>query len=151
MNRLQAKILLLLITLPLLHPAFADDEPGYWRCMAIDSSKKHWMAKSNYAITAHAKAMEACKQESKAPFSCEADKEACDFIGAHSEENDDNDEQSHQHAPPGWRCTAIDDNAKSWTSQPSPHQDEAYLNAKLRCQQESKLPDTCSVNVLTCQ
>lgn len=111
----------------------------YWQCAAHDDEKKQWLAISAYQRVATHKAFEACKKESRIPASCKTTNESCE-----PPENVDNNKQ-------GWQCTALDLAAKAWASKVHSSKDDAALDAKAYCQEHSSTPDSCYINLLTCQ
>ncbi len=52
---------------------------------------------------------------------------------------------------PMWICTALDFTAEPWQSNLYPHRDDAALAAKDYCKQNSNVPDTCYINMVTCR
>lgn len=110
-----------------------------WHCTAEDAMNKQWLSISNYQKTALNTAMEACKKNSQEPQTCKTSNESCDlYINGVS-------------TSPAWQCTALDQMAKVWRSNPYHNRDDAALAAKAFCQQRSGFPDTCYVNLLTCE
>ena len=134
--------LILLLAVPLmLHSAwarFADDESNYWQCASHDDQNKEWVVKSPYERVATNKALEACKNESKFPASCRVAKEYCEAF-VHGETT-----------RAMWVCTALDDQAKPWDSNPYAQQDDAALAALAYCKEQSETPASCYINLITC-
>jgi hypothetical protein len=111
---------------------------NYWQCTSSDKEHNQWLAKSQFELSATNRAMEACKKQSQYPQSCKAPKESCDaIINGYS-------------TRPMWQCTALDVMAKPWRSSFYVQRDDAALGAKNYCRQKSSLPDTCYINLLTC-
>ncbi|ARG97545.1 hypothetical protein [Legionella micdadei] len=114
-------------------------EGSFWRCTAFDGEDKEWTVDSSYEISAVNKAFEECKKQSKVPSSCKTAKEACEaFVNGKS-------------TRPMWRCTALDQMAKTWLSNVYTHRDDAAIAAKAYCEQNSAFPDTCYINLMTCK
>lgn len=49
-----------------------------------------------------------------------------------------------------WRCTAIDITAQPWESNFYSNRDDAALAAQAYCKENSTLPATCYINMVTC-
>ncbi|KTD25096.1 MULTISPECIES: hypothetical protein [Legionella] len=114
-------------------------EGNFWRCTAFDAENKEWTVESSYEISAVNKAFDECKKQSKIPRSCKTAKESCEaFVNGKS-------------TRPMWRCTALDQMAKSWPSNVYTHRDDAAIAAKAYCEQNSAFPDTCYINLMTCK
>lgn len=114
----------------------------HFTCMAYDSEQKQWAGESTYAITASNKALDGCKKQSHFPESCKIAKEQCQDI-----------EQFTSAAGPSqalWRCTALDQAAKTWVGNTYSQGDAAAIAAKEYCRKNSSIPDSCYVNLLTC-
>lgn len=107
--------------------------------MSFDGANKSWAAKSDYQISAINQAYATCKKESTIPTSCQTSKEGCEFfIGG-------------QTTKPMWRCTALDQMATPWMSNIYAQRDDAAIAAKAYCQDRSGFPDTCYINLMTCE
>ena len=50
-----------------------------------------------------------------------------------------------------WRCTALDQMAQSWVGHISANRDDAALDAEAYCQEHSSVPDSCYIDLLTCE
>lgn len=110
-----------------------------WRCTAHDAANKEWIINSGYEITAINRAFDACKKESTLPSSCKTSKESCEvFVNGVS-------------TRPMWRCIALDQTAKEWSSNVYSQRDDAALAAKAYCRQSSSVPDTCYINLIACK
>lgn len=120
-----------------ISPSWAD-ETTYWQCSAIDQNSQSWTSKHAYERTATNQALEACKQESPLPSSCSVSHEACERF------------RHGVSTRPSWQCTALDQEAKPWASNPYPQRDDAAMAAKAYCKERSASPDTCHLNFLTC-
>ncbi|WP_028387687.1 hypothetical protein [Legionella fairfieldensis] len=133
---------ILLIGSFIFHSAEAEEinaSGNYWRCTSFDGENKEWTVNSNYELSAINKALDACKKQSNRPTSCKTAKETCEvFINGTS-------------TRPMWRCTALDQMAKTWPGNIYAHRDDAAIAAKAYCQQESSFPDTCYINLITCK
>ncbi|KGP64403.1 hypothetical protein EP47_11565 [Legionella norrlandica] len=111
---------------------------SYWKCVTHDKANKQWVANSPYKRVAMNMAFAACKKESEAPASCKTSDSSCEgFINGVS-------------TRPLWRCTAIDLAAQPWESNLYPYRDDAALAAQAFCKEDSTLPETCYVNMVTC-
>lgn len=116
-----------------------DPNSNYWYCSASDAEDKEWTVTSGYELAAINKAFDACKKESRMPATCKVAKENCEvFVNGLS-------------TRPMWRCTALDQTAQPWRSNVYSQRDDAALAAKAYCQDESSLPDTCYINLITCR
>lgn len=117
-------------------PSIVDD---YWKCATTDGEFKEWVAqhpKERYAANL---AYDACKKQSRFPKTCKASKEACElFVQGVS-------------TKPMWQCTALDQQAKPWVSNLYGNRDDAALAAKAYCQENSDLPGSCYINLITCK
>lgn len=112
---------------------------NYWRCTAYDAEHKAWVVNSNYEITAVNQAFDACKKQSNLPKTCKSAKQTCEFfLNGYS-------------TRPMWRCTALDQMAKTWPSNIYAHRDDAAIAAREYCQEKSGFPDTCYINLMTCK
>jgi hypothetical protein len=134
--------ILFLNCLLLRQEAIADNtitDLNFWSCTAYDAENKEWNGKSGYELAAINKAYEACRKQSKIPTSCKTAKESCEvFMNGVS-------------TRPMWRCTALDQMAKTWPSNVYTHRDDAAIAAKAYCEQGSSFPDTCYINLMTCK
>lgn len=126
-----------------------------WQCIAQDSEEKHWIAHSGYERTASNKALELCKKESHAPSTCSVPAETCSYLAQSNNPNPTivTSIVRTTSSPNAslWQCTALDWRARAWLNRPAPNQDMAALSAKAFCQKHSSLPETCYVNLITCQ
>lgn len=109
-----------------------------WECHAHDSMQKQWMTQEKYKVAAINEALRACKQESETPATCHVVKDHCVLY------------VNGVNISPLWQCTAIDFNAHAWRSTIYNNEYDAALGAKGYCQQNSDLPETCYINLLTC-
>ncbi len=115
------------------------DESNYWQCTVIDDDNNQWTEKNLYQPPAANKAFDACKKQSQKPASCRFNDDTCEsFIHGLS-------------TRAAWQCTAFDSSATSWSSGPFTQQDDAVFAAKAKCKENSQLPETCYVNLLTCK
>lgn len=122
----------------MISTSWADDS-SYWQCASIDSEGKQWVIKQTYQRSAINLALQACKQDSRIPLSCQVSHEACEEF------------ENGVSTRPAWTCTALDDDGKPWISNPYPKKDDAILAAQAYCQEHSTTPDNCYVNELTCK
>ncbi len=113
-------------------------DKSYWQCSVQDNDNKQWIAHSQYELSATNKALEACKKQSILPESCKVGNGSCTGIVKGAKTN------------PMWQCTALDQMAKPWPSNFYSQRDAAALAAKDQCQQHSSMPDSCYINLLTC-
>lgn len=116
----------------------ADDQT-YWRCTAQDAHQHTWVIQHEYLKMALNQAIELCKKTSPAPKTCIADEQTCSIFTPN---------QPHRTL---WECTALDDNGRSWTSKGRHQRDEAATTAESYCKQQSKIPETCYINLITCK
>lgn len=139
MYRLIKPGLILSMILPSLIWADTLSSSSYWQCSAHDSTDKQWVAKSVYERAATNQAYDGCKKQSTNPTSCKIAKEFCEYF-ANGKSN-----------RPMWQCTALDLMAKPWVSNTYSQRDDAAIAAKAYCQEQSSMPDTCYINLLTCK
>lgn len=115
------------------------DGSDYWQCTSSDGEDKQWVVNSSYERQAINKAFDACKKESRLPESCKTAHAACEaFVNGLS-------------TRPLWQCTALDRFAKPWISNHYRHRDDAAIAAKAYCEEKSRAPDSCYINLLTCR
>ena len=136
MHPLKSAILMSLLFM-IISPVWADDA-AYWQCSAIDQDNKQWVSKHAYERMAINQALEACKKESQEPSGCKVAHEACEFF------------DHGVSTRPSWKCTALDQEAKPWASNPYPLRDDAAIAAKAYCKERSASPESCYVHLLTC-
>jgi hypothetical protein len=115
-----------------------SDKSDYWQCTTMDSEDQQWVATNTYKRAAANIAYSSCKKQSRTPTTCKASKEACEHII-----NGLTDK-------PLWQCTALDQLAKPWSSDIYTQRYDAALAAKAYCQENSTVPGTCYINLLTC-
>ena len=115
-----------------------NQELDYWQCTTSDADDQQWIAKNTYERAAANIAYSSCKKQSRLPATCKASKETCEHIV-----NGLTDK-------PMWQCTAIDQFAKPWISNIYLQRYDAALAAKAYCQENSKNPGSCYINLLTC-
>lgn len=119
--------------------AFSMQSNEYWQCIAEDESKTQWSFSSEYKKEAINKAYDDCKKQSQDPKTCRTAETLCDYIiNGHS-------------SKPIWQCTAIDQNAEAWNSNFYANKNDAALAAKAYCENKSKLPASCYINLLSCK
>ena len=143
MNKYSVYFLWIIFTVQglFIHTAWStpsSEKKNEWICFARDATEHQWKIKSFYQRMATNKALEACKKESTAPYSCKTRNEYCNLII--------NSKTPH----PLWRCTALDVSAQPYMSTVYSQIDEAALAAKDYCKELSQAPDTCAVNLVTC-
>ena len=115
------------------------NESSYWQCFTFDNSQKQWWSKREYKKVALNSAYESCKKESQMPATCKASAANCE--GFHLGVS----------LKPLWRCTVLDLNAIAWKSNFYPQRDDAALGAKAFCKENSGVPETCYINMVTCR
>ncbi|MDX1838302.1 hypothetical protein DIZ81_10190 [Legionella taurinensis] len=112
---------------------------NFWLCKAHDQANREWLAQSVYSITAINKAYDACKKQSEYPETCKTSKADCDaFVDGRS-------------TRPMWQCTALDFSGTPWLSDIYTLRDDAALGAKAYCMDNSGIPETCYINMITCR
>lgn len=109
-----------------------------WECTAKDNHNKQWVAHSNYQRNASIRALESCKKESSSPESCRSIAEDCDSL------------MNGLSTRPLWRCVALDFTATPWNGNLSRDRTNAALSAKGICRERSSVPDSCYINMVTC-
>ncbi|MCC5793089.1 MAG: hypothetical protein JJT82_10870 [Legionellaceae bacterium] len=115
-------------------------EAMIWRCLAIDRMGQTWKSTSSYVKSAQASAHALCKKESRNPWQCFSSRELCEVFRF------GNSRASF------WRCTAYNQkNNEKWRSGPYGARLEAAAGALGYCEQFSKYPDSCYINMLTCK
>lgn len=127
---------LLLMFIPLT--SLAMDSSSYWRCTTHDSANKEWHAGNIYQKMAMNLAFEACKKESQLPASCKTSIQDCEGFN------------QGMSTRPRWRCTALDAHALPWQSNFYSQRLDAALAAKAYCKNNSSIPETCYINLVTC-
>ncbi len=132
------RLMLLLTVLPALSWSALFPNSSYWQCVTQDQTKRTWSASSGYQKTAYNLAIAACKKESTVPMSCMAHHTSCTAFN----------QSLNQRAQ--WRCTALDVNADPWISNYYANPDDAALAAKAFCQDNSTVPGSCYINMVTC-
>jgi hypothetical protein len=127
-----------MIFLPLLGFANPNENKDYWICKSHDNSNREWTIKNNYQKIAINQSFDACKKESKNPRTCKTSDNDCEgyHLGFSTK--------------PYWRCMALDKTANHWKSNYYSNKDDAFLAAKAYCRSESRAPDSCYVNMITC-
>lgn len=130
-------ILLMLYPLTLLATPI-NETTDAWTCQAEDSTSKQWSGSGSFERVATNKALENCKKQSQYPVTCKTAKESCEAI------------INGVLTRPMWRCTALDQLSKTWKSAIYSHRDDAAIGAKDYCKEHSSMPDTCYINLLTC-
>lgn len=131
------QLIAILLLIPLY--AYANTEHNYWQCAAEDNSHYQWTMSGQYEREAINKAYEACKKQSQNPRTCKSTATLCDYFrDGHS-------------TKPIWQCTALDQTAAAWESNPDTNRNDAALAAKAYCQSKSTLPASCYINLLTCR
>lgn len=115
-----------------------NSKSNYWQCSTRDNTNLVWTAKSPYQKTALNLAYDACKKQSSSPVSCKTSKSACEaFIQGVS-------------TRPLWRCVALDREALAWKSNYYSNRIDAALAANAYCKDNSAVPETCYINLVTC-
>lgn len=137
MNLLPLKSLLFFLMS--LSTAYANSPNDFWRCLAKDNEMHQWQFESAYQREAINRAFDACKKQSSTPKTCHTAREMCEYFS------------NGQSTRPLWRCLALDQMAKSWSSNLYPNRDDAAIAAKAYCKDKSAMPDSCYVNLLTCK
>ncbi|HHX8387406.1 TPA: hypothetical protein ACVO2F_000213 [Legionella pneumophila] len=131
----------LLLLIGLSHHGFTAPmmkKGSYWKCVTYDKANKAWTAQNSYRKVAINVAFAACKKESQLPATCKTSISNCEgFINGVS-------------TRPMWRCTAIDITAQPWESNFYSNRDDAALAAQAYCKENSTLPATCYINMVTC-
>ncbi|MFA6303621.1 MAG: hypothetical protein WC627_10905 [Legionella sp.] len=139
MNRFSKIGLCLLLILAQSTWAYTQiDTNNYWQCSSYDSENKTWSASNTYQKISLTNALESCKKASTLPASCRADEGMC--IEFNKEKN----------TKPRWQCVALDEQGDSYHSTYFADRDSAGLDAINTCKTNSKIPDTCSINLITC-
>jgi hypothetical protein len=117
----------------------APTQDDYWLCVTQDKTTKEWGAKSPYQKVAINVSFDACKKESTIPATCKSSKTSCErFVQGMS-------------TSPRWSCTALDLTAVAWPSNFYLQRIDAALAAKDFCKDNSTVPDSCYINLVTCR
>lgn len=132
--------LLLFLTLPAIGvSAPSMENNSYWVCTTKDKTDKQWSIQNYYQKVALNMAFAACKKESQSPASCKSSVADCEgFVQGVS-------------TRPMWQCTALDRTAADWRSNFYSQPEDAALAAKAYCKENSTIPDTCYINMVTCR
>ena len=109
-----------------------------WLCNAYDDQNKQWMASNTYKQVAINKAYDACKKESRDPESCKAANEYCEAL------------IKGKAVHPQWRCSALDHQSNVWVGDVYTNRHDAAAGAHEYCVARTSTPDSCYVNLLTC-
>lgn len=122
------------------HSAPIKGKNSYWQCTSEDDGNKIWTAKNAYQKTALNIAYAACRKESSAPSTCHSSIANCEGFNL------------GRSTRAMWQCTALDkaSDAEPWRNSPMSQQEDAALAAKAYCKNNSKLPETCYINMITC-
>lgn len=127
------------VLMPNLVSSASALDGNYWQCTTEDKTLKQWTAKSVYQKVAINISFDACKKQSVVPLSCKAAKASCEgYIQG-------------VNTSPMWKCTALDRTAIPWQSNFYSHRLDAALAAKAFCKENSSVPDTCHINLVTCR
>lgn len=110
----------------------------YWQCTTKDNTDKIWTAKGEFRKSALNVAYDACKKQSTAPTSCKTSITHCEGF------------RQGVSTKPLWRCTAIDRSAVAWKSNYYSNRIDAALAADAYCKDNSHVPETCFINMITC-
>jgi hypothetical protein len=129
--------LLSIIILFVVQISFATQ--SVWQCTSQDKMNQSWSVQNNFQKVAFNLALTRCKKESQLPLTCSRKKTNCTRTYEGSDSN------------PMWECTALDDAANPWRSNPYLSRDDAALAAQAYCKEKSRLPDTCFINLITCK
>jgi len=131
--------ILILFAPPLFAAKVLEGVNDYWKCVVYDSKQTQWAATSTYRLSAINKAYEACKKQSAVPSSCKAAKENCEaYINGMT-------------TRPMWQCMALDFEANPFFSNIYRKKYDAALAARAYCKENSELPDSCYINLITCE
>lgn len=119
--------------------AFETNSLNYWKCTTTDAENKTWTIDGNYQLNAINYSFAACKKESAYPKSCKTSKTSCEhFVNG-------------QTTQPMWRCVALDRAAGIWPSNTYMMRDDAALAAQAYCKDNSSVPASCYINMITCR
>lgn len=122
----------------MLLPLNAFSSGNFWQCTARDVANNEWKGDSEYKLSAINKSFDACKKASEAPQTCKTSQQDCEpMVNGVS-------------TRPLWHCTAYDQMAAAWESNLYQQRDDAAIAAKAYCEQSSGFPDTCFINLMTC-
>lgn len=110
----------------------------YWQCTTHDIDNNLWIAKSGFQKVAINVGYDSCKKQSKNPTTCKTAKTACEFF------------LQGVSTRPLWRCTALDRTAVAWKSNYYSDRTDAAFAAKAYCKDNSTVPETCYINMVTC-
>jgi hypothetical protein len=116
--------------------SYADET---WQCITEDAQHHFWSAEHTFSKKAKYLSLDACKKMSKFPRSCAIIQSGCDLL------------EGGVSTRPYWVCTALDSFSNVFKNEPVPHKDSAILQAKLLCNRNSKVSDSCYVNPITCK
>ncbi|MGL5743018.1 MAG: hypothetical protein ACRCXC_11035 [Legionella sp.] len=138
MNKNKIFYFLILLSISFSSVAEPVANSTFWQCTTHDATDMQWSAKSIYQKIALNFAFFQCKKNSKAPKTCKTSKVSCEkYINS-------------LNVTPSWVCTALDRQALAWRSNRYPNRDDAALAAKAFCRQNSAVPGTFYINMVTC-
>jgi hypothetical protein len=130
--------LILLITPIAIYAEQINNNGNYWECTTHDASNTQWNAQSFYEKIALNLSYAQCKRKSQSPTTCKTSQSSCvQYVKG-------------VNVMPMWRCTALDREALPWRSKLYPNREDAALAAEAFCKQESPVPSTCYMNLITC-
>lgn len=127
----------LLLWIPSLVYALADAGLS-WKCTLNDSNNLSWSNESVFKRKAANSVFDSCKSQSTDPASCKIGNARCDsYINGMTN-------------TPMWQCMALDSNANFYYGDIATERDEAALNARGKCAQQSIIPATCYMFLMAC-
>lgn len=115
-----------------------DINSNYWQCFIHDADNKLWSFQSSYQKIALNTVIAACKKESRQPMSCKISLSTCQEF---------NPQKSMR---PKWLCMASDEKGTRFESDYLADRESAALNAMGQCKSNSKIPETCFINIVAC-
>jgi hypothetical protein len=140
MNKLSAVVIIGLLNLSFSHAAeIIPSDSSYYECAAFDNAYNKWVAQNSYERTAINKVLGDCKAISPDPKSCHVAKEDCAAI------------INGINTRPMWQCVALDLVGRDFKSTIYTQRDDAALGAKAFCIEHSGMPESCYINLLTCE
>lgn len=129
--RLVSAVLLILT----IHPLWSE---SLWNCHISFRDKHRFEGISPWKKIAAKKVIEQCKNKYQHPKSCQLKKIHCHL-------NIDGDVQGRY-----WQCLAMDAHGIGFKNQPESSYDSAAIESMALCKHKSHIPDTCSLNTITC-
>lgn len=109
-----------------------------WNCHLTFSGKNYFHAQSPWKKIAAKKVVELCKNTHNTPKNCHTKNIHCHLTIDGAVEGR------------YWQCMAMDAHGVGFKNQPESSYDTAALESMAACKHKSHVPETCSLNTITC-